>query len=405
MNALIALLAAAALPQCDMDNAGLTLPPGFCAQVVADGLGRARHMAVAPNGDVFVAVPGTPNEADRTGVWVLRDTNGDGRADVRERLIAVPNAYDVAVVVSGEQGWLYYSTTHSVVRHAWRPGQLTVGQAETVVSDLTDRRQHAPKTFELATDGMLYVNIGAPANSCQQQDRQPQSPGLDPCPLLAEAGGIWRFDGRRVGQTQADGQVFATGIRNMVALALHPTSGALYGVQHGRDMLAQNWGYSDSASANLPAEELFRIHAGDDFGWPYCYYDGLRRAKVLAPEYGGDGQTVGRCANKRGPLVAFPAHWAPNGLTFYAGTQFPAAFHGGAFVAFHGSWNRDPLPQEGFNLVFVPFGAEGTPGAWQVFAEGFRPDHRPVDVVVAPDGSLVVSDDRGGRIYRIQYRP
>ena len=400
MRAAALVLAFAALPgslggqQCEGDNAGLTLPAGFCAQVVAEGLGRARHLAVASNGDVFVAVSGNDG-----GVYVLRDTDGDGRADVRERLIE-GSASDVALREGPGQGYVYYSTTNSVVRHPWRPGSLEVGSGETIVSGMTDRRQHAAKTFVLA-DGRLYVNIGAPSNACQERDRQPQSPGMDPCPILAEAGGIWRFEADRPGQTQSDGTHFATGLRNVVALEFREAEGTLYGLQHGRDNLAQNWGYPDSASANLPAEELFRMHAGDDFGWPYCYYDGQRHRKVLGPEYGGDGDATGRCADKRDPIVAFPAHWAPNGLTFYTGRSFPERFHAGAFIAFHGSWNRAPLPQEGYNLVFQPFGADGPSGDWMVFADGFQPNRRPVDVVVAPDGSLIVSDDRGGTIFRI----
>lgn len=390
--------------QCDADNAGLTLPDGFCAQLVAQGLAGVRHMAVAPNGDVFVAIPAGRNNADGAGVWALRDTTGDGRTDMRVRVLDVTNAQDVELVVTASGSWLYYSTTNAVVRHAWVPGHVTVGPGEPIVSGMTDRRQHAAKTMVIGADGMLYVNIGAPSNSCQVADRQERSPGQDPCPILAEAGGVWRFDANRRGQTQADGVRFATGIRNMVALAWHGESGALYGLQHGRDALGQIWGFSNEASAELPAEEMFQLHEGDDFGWPYCYYDGQQSRKVLAPEFGGDGSATGRCSEKRDPLVAFPAHWAPNGLVFYTGTEFPASYRGGAFIAFHGSWNRAPLPQEGYNLVFVPFAADGTPGRWTVFADGFRTTSRPVDVAVAPDGSLLVTDDRGGRVFRIRYQ-
>ena len=405
----VAILTLACAPastgqQCDRGNAGLTLPAGFCAQVVAEGLVGARHMAVAPNGDLFIAVPDGRNNPGSGGVWALRDTTGDGRADVRIRVVEVANAPDGALVSTASGGWLYYSTTNAVVRHAWVPGRLAVGEAQTIVSGMTDRRQHAAKTMEISSDGMLYVNIGAPSNSCQVADRQERSPGQDPCPILAEAGGIWRFNANRPDQTQAEGARFATGIRNMVALELHPRTGALYGLQHGRDALGQIWGFSNEMSAELPAEEMFLLREGDDFGWPYCFYDGRQRRKVLMPEYGGDGNAVGRCADKKNPLVAFPAHWAPNGLTFYTGAQFPQTYQGGAFIAFHGSWNRAPLPQEGYNLVFVPFGADGTPGAWAVFADGFRPDSRPVDLAVAPDGTLLVSDDRGGKIFRIRYR-
>jgi glucose/arabinose dehydrogenase len=130
---------------------------------------------------------------------------------------------------------------------------------------------------------------------------------------------------------------------------------------------------------------------------------------VLAPEYGGDGRAVGRCAAVAPPAFAFPAHWAPNALLFYTGTQFPAAYRGGLFVAFHGSWNRAPLPQQGYNVVFLPFAGGRPRGPFQVFADGFRgptPDrtYRPTGLAQGPDGSLYMADDRGGRVYRVIYR-
>ena len=174
----------------------------------------------------------------------------------------------------------------------------------------------------------------------------------------------------------------------------------------------QNWPahFDTTESAELPAEELFRVERGDDFGWPYCFYDGLARRKVLAPEYGGDGQRVGRCASVKGPVAAMPAHWAPNGLLIYRGSQFPARFYGGAFIAFHGSWNRAPRPQGGYNVVFVPL-TGGAAEPYEVFATGFAGDsvqpigarHRPVGLSMGPDGSLYISDDRGGRIWRVRW--
>jgi glucose/arabinose dehydrogenase len=189
-------------------------------------------------------------------------------------------------------------------------------------------------------------------------------------------------------------------MRNTVALAVRPSDNQLYAAIHGRDMLGANWGYPDSANAALPAEVFVRVTQGADFGWPYCYFDGSLNRYVMGPEYGGDGRELGRCGNVARPLVAFPGHWAPNGLLFHSGTGVPARYRDGAFVVFHGSWNRAPLPQEGFKVVFVPFnGAE--PGQWEVFADGFQPRSRPVDVAEGPDGSLYISDDTGGRIFRI----
>jgi glucose/arabinose dehydrogenase len=258
----------------------------------------------------------------------------------------------------------------------------------------------------------MYVNIGSISNSCQVEERGDHSPGHDPCTELEGQAGIWEFDANRLDQTQDDGRRFATGLRNTVALATRADDGALYGVVHGRDQLAQNWGdqFTEEQSAEKPAEEFVRIADGDDFGWPYCYYDPELESKVLAPEYGGDGQRQGRCADTKDPLVGFPAHWAPNGLHFYAGDHFPPKYHGGAFIVFHGSWNRAPLPQGGYNVVFQQFGGQDPVGDWEVFAEGFGGEeptpgspHRPVGVAEGPDGSLFVTDDRGGRVYRIFY--
>ncbi|MGW8264836.1 MAG: PQQ-dependent sugar dehydrogenase, partial [Longimicrobiales bacterium] len=210
--------------------------------------------------------------------------------------------------------------------------------------------------------------------------------------------------------TLGDGIRFATGLRNTVAIRIH-TSGSLFGVVHGRDQLSALWPehFTDEESAEKPAEEFVRIEEGDDFGWPYCYFDPESATKVLAPEYGGDGAIVGRCAEKKDPLITFPAHWAPNDLEFYTESQFPEEYRGGAFVAFHGSWNRAPMPQAGYNVAFVPFRGDMPSGGWHIFADGFAgddisprgADHRPVGLAVGPDGSLFISDSQVGTIWKV----
>lgn len=401
--------AAGARPACDPDNGGLTLPAGFCALVVADGVGAARHLAVAPNGDIFVAVA-NGRRAGRGGVVALRDTDGDGRADVRERF-----GENGGTGLALRDGWLYFAPDDAVLRYPLPAGSLRPsGPPDTIVHGLPDDRNHRAKSIALGPGNALFVNVGSPSNACQRQDRTAGSPGMDPCPELENRAGIWRFDADRPRQRQADGRRFATGIRNAVALAVHPATGSLFAAQHGRDQLAANWPalFTSEKSAELPSEELFRVEDGADFGWPYCYHDWQQNRKVLAPEYGGDGREVGRCAAARPPLVAFPGHWAPNGLAFYSGTgpnAFPAAYRGGAFIAFHGSWNRAPLPQAGYKVVFVPFDGERPAGEPATFADGFAgaevqpagAAHRPTGLAEGPDGSLYIADDVGGRIWRV----
>lgn len=389
-------------PACAPDNAGLTLPEGFCAQIVADSIGAARHIAIAPNGDLFIAL-----RDSNGGVMALRDGDGDGVAEQRQKF-GTSSGTGIAFF----DNHLYFATDTSVIRWPWADGPLVPeGSPETIVTELAVQRGHAAKPFTISSDGSLFVNIGAPSNACQETDREEGSKGQDPCPLLERSGGIWRFDARKTMQRLADGTRRATGLRNVVALTVGPDGSTLWGVQHGRDLLAGNWGkqhpvFTDQKSAENPAEELFRLDEGGDFGWPYCYYDIDLKKKVLSPEYGGDGQTEGRCASVQQPLVTFPGHWAPESIVFYTGTAFPAEYQGGAFVAFHGSWNRAPLPQAGFNVSFVPF-ANGQPtGSYRIFADGFRGDstqqlHRPMGMAVTADGALIVGDDRGGRIYRI----
>ena len=398
-----------ARPGCAADNGGLRLGPEFCALVVADVGERVRHIAVRPNGDVLVSVASRPEGEPTGGIYVLRDTTGDGAMDVQSRFGASNGGTGLHIV--GEQVWFGYDD--AIVRYTLPEGALDpTGGPDTIVSGLPADRSHRAKSIAIGPDGRLYVNIGSPSNSCQAPDRQPGVPGQDPCPDLESRAGIWVFDANRAGQTQADGERFATGIRNAVAIGFSG-DGQLYAVQHGRDNLAQNWEYTQEASAEKPAEELFRVNQGDDFAWPYCYFDPELNRRVMAPEYGGDGQEQGRCAGTEDPVFAFPAHWAPNDLLFYRGDQFPARYRDGIFIAFHGSWNRAPLPQGGYNVVFLPFNAGAPLASYDVFADGFagetvtpgEADHRPTGLAEGPDGSLYITSDQNGRIWRVMVRP
>ena len=191
---------------------------------------------------------------------------------------------------------------------------------------------------------------------------------------------------------------------------------ALYSVIHGRDSLDTLFPalYNAQDNATRQAEEFHKIVDGGDFGWPYTFFDIKLGKRVLAPEYGGDAKKEPEAGKYPDPLVAFPAHWAPNDLLFYSGKNFPQQYRDGAFIAFHGSWNRAPEPQAGYKVVFQPM-KDGKPsGAYEVFADGFAGEmkdnnpsnakYRPVGLAVGPDGSLYVSDSQKGRIWKISYR-
>jgi glucose/arabinose dehydrogenase len=402
--------------QCAPDNGGITLPPGFCAVVVADHLGAARHLVVTPNGDVYVAINQTPSSIPAFGIVALRDTNGDGRADV----IRAFNPGKGGSGIAWGGGRLFFGENDRILRYRLPSGELTPrGGAEVVVAGLPSTGDHISKTVVLRDEHTLFVNIGSASNSCQVANRRLQSPGVFPCPELPIRAGVWAFDALGTGQSEASGRHYATGYRNMVALAVHPRSRELFGVQQGRDMLFQNWPqfFTAEQSAVMPAEELVRIASGSNNGWPYCFFDDqFEHRKLLAPEYGGDGHTVRGtqgidCAAVNQPLATFGAHWSPLAIRFYEGHQFPARYRDGAFVAFHGGFNRAPLPNDGFKVMFLPMTMAGRPaGAAEVFADGFAGSagpvpatakHRPVGVAEGPDGSLYISDDRGGRIWRV----
>jgi glucose/arabinose dehydrogenase len=392
------------------DNGGIQLPEGFGAAVVADEVApRLRHLVVHPSGDLYLKLG---KLQDGHGILALRDTNDDGRMDLTQGF-----ADYTGTGIGLHDGYLYASSDVAVHRYPLVTGSLLPDTAamETVVSGFPEQRSHAAKSFTFDESGHLFVNVGAPSNACQEKDRQPGAPGQDPCPLLETHGGIWRYQADQLGQTHQASQRYATGLRNCVALKWSPTTQSLYAVQHGRDQLGQLWPdlYTEEVSAILPAEELVQIDFGDDFGWPYCYFDWRKPAKVLAPEYGGDGEEVGRCADKKDPIMGFPGHMAPNDLLFYQGEQFPAKYRQGAFIAFHGSWNRAPEPQGGYFVAFVPM-EDGKPsGEWEIFAEGFpqkeivnspeNATYRPMGLAEGPDGSLYIVDSKVGRIWRVGY--
>ncbi|HZA91643.1 MAG TPA: PQQ-dependent sugar dehydrogenase, partial [Gemmatimonadales bacterium] len=387
-----------ASPKCDTDNGGLVLPEGFCATLVASQLGPVRQLAVRPNGDLYAALSGKPGD-NTGGVLAFRDRDGDGKPDERASF-GPGGGNDVKL----HDGYLYFALNDRVVRYRLEDGQLQpAGKEEVVVTGLPNDGGHQAKSLAFGSREVMYVNIGSKTNSCQKTDRLPASPGHDPCAELQRRGGIWRFSADRLNQRFADGRRFATGLRNAMALAIQPGTGALFAAVHGRDQLSDNWGFSNEVNANNPAEELVYVEENGDYGWPYCYYSNQYKKKVLAPEYGGDGQKIGRCGTAKDPIMVFPGHWAPMALAFYTSDTFGPNYRGGLFVAFRGSWNRDPLPQEGYRVVFVPF-ANGRPqGEYSTFAtEKTGPTSlRATGVAVGPDGSLYISADQNGKIWKV----
>ena len=392
--------AGAAGPACDVDNGGLTLPADFCAVLIGSTLGPVRELAVAPNGDLYAAVK-ADREGRGGGILAFRDTSGDGKPDLRESF-GPGGGNDVEV----RDGHLYFARNSEILRWRLTPGQLAPqGEPETIVSGLPADGGHVAKS--IAFDGdVMYVNIGSRSNSCQQNDRVSGSPGHDPCTELERRAGIWTFSATRAGQTFADGTRFATGLRNAMALAVHPRTRVLHAAVHGRDQLAQNWGFSAEHNANNPAEIFVRVSRGDDFGWPYCHYSNEHARTVLSPEYGGDGNEIGQCASAAATLIAFPGHWAPLALAFYEGDAFGEHYRGGAFIAWHGSWNRAPLPQEGYRVVFVPFTGNAPAGEYETFATeaSSATGLRASGLAVGPDGALYISADQNAKIWRVVRR-
>ena len=318
----------------------LILPDNFEAIVVADAVGRARHIAVRDNGDIYIQLQ---QLKDGKGIAALRDNDGDGRADTL--------AYFGEHTGTGMEiykGYLYCSSTTEVFR------------------------------YPLPEDGALVPD---------ENSRE----------------------------LVVSGERFATGLRNCVGIQFNHEGNQLYAMQHGRDQLSYLFPgmYSYEQNAELPSEEFLKVDNGDDFGWPYCYYDHKQGKKVLAPEYGGDGEKQGRCEGIEEPVVAFPGHMAPNDLVFYHSDQYPEKYREGVFIAFHGSWNRAPLPQKGYFVAFVPMRNGSATGDWEIFVDNIAAEttiekpkdakHRPTGLAVGPDGSLYITDSVEGKVWKVRY--
>ena len=385
---------------------GLVLPAKFKATVLAENLGKTRHIVITPQGGIYVRLAKPVNNM---GILFLQQSKG--KAIVKT---GFGNYGGTGIYI--KDGYLYSSSNQEVFRYKLNAKNEVINPdaPEKIVTGLIERWQHETKSLVLDNEGNIYVNVGAWLNSCQENDRQRGSMGRAGCPMLDSAGGIWMFKADKLNQTYRDGVRYATGLRNVVGLDWNQQNNQLFVMQHGRDQLHDIFPdlYSVQQSALNPAECMFALKKDDNAGWPYLYYDVAQHKNILAPEYGGDGK-IEADSKYLAPAAAYPAHMAPNGLLFYTGNQFPEKYKNGAFIAFHGSWNRAPEPQAGYFVVFQPF-KDGKPsGDWEVFADNFsgspqktasgRADHRPCGLAQGPDGSLYVTDDSKGSIYKITY--
>jgi len=403
------------IPQGEPANGGLILPSGFEAVVVVDSLpGKARHLAVSANGDVYVKgrmeVPGGMN-------WALRDTNKDGRADIIKNFGPFKNEGAYSTGMRIHDGYLYTSSEFLVYRYKMKAGELIpTADAEVIVIDSGRGREHDGKPFTFDKKGNIYVPFGGPSDACQEMNRSPSSPGIQPCPLLDSNAGVWMFNANKLNQFRTrDGKKVATGLRSIVGMEWNNETNSLYAVVHGRDGLSQTWAqyYSDWQSAMVPSEGFYKLKPGANAGWPYYYFDQMKGKVMLNPEYGGDGKKECKDPSITKPLYGFPGHWAPNDLLFYTGNQFPERYKHGAFIAFHGSTNRAPYPQAGYIIAFIPI-KDGIPQKWEVFADGFTgrdtvvntsdAKYRPMGLAQGPDGSLYISESEKGKVWKVMYK-
>lgn len=333
----------------------LAVRDGFELSVFAAGLDRPRFLAVGPQGDLFVSLP-------RSGkVVVLPDRDRDGVADAAVLFASdLDRPHGLAFV--GED--LIVAESGRLLRLRDADRDLRAEAVEVLSDDIPGGGGHWTRTVAASSDGALYVSVGSSCNVCLDDPRRAAVLRFPP------AGGA--------------GTVFATGLRNSVGLAFHPQTGELWGSDNGRDLLGDD----------LPPEEINRIVAGGDYGWPFCY-----GKRIPDPEYG----TEERCQETIPPQVEMQAHSAPLGIAFGDRLDFPPRYRDMLYVAFHGSWNRS-VPT-GYKLVGIPF-REGRPTGAPVdivtgWLQGGAAWGRPVAPVVGADGALYISDDRAGAIYRL----
>jgi glucose/arabinose dehydrogenase len=385
------------LPSDSVIRAGLTMPEGFVSTIVAKGISGARHLAVTQQGGIYVKLS---RLKDGKGILYLKGKNADGTATVLKSFGDYPGT---GIYIKND--YLYASSNDAVFRYRLNENGEVINpeKPERIVSGLLNHNRDNSKSVVVDEQDNLYVNVGSYSNSCLIDPASRKAPM--PCPILDSAAGIWKFKANKLNQAFKDGQRYGTGFKNVVGLDWNSNTHSLFIMQHGRDQFHELYPefYSEEDDHNQPAETMYELHPGSNGGWPYVYYDLLQRKKILAPEYGGNGKTEGD-QHVQNPVMAFPAHMAPNGLLFYKGTQFPVTYRNGAFIAFHG-FNQPS--KKGYLLAFVPFNKNKPGSNWKFFAENFTNGndmHRPCGLAQGPDGSIYVADDINGTIYKISYK-
>ncbi|MBH8552996.1 sorbosone dehydrogenase family protein [Nostocaceae cyanobacterium CENA357] len=355
-------------------NPVLRVPPGFTVNVFAEGLDAPRWLALTPSGDVLVT------ETRQNRIRLLRDTNGDGVADVRQTFASQTNGLNIPFGMAFADNSFFLGNTDAVLRFPYAKGQQQLTGTGEKIADLPGGgyNQHWTRNVVVSPDrNQLYVSVGSRSN-------------VDEEPLPRASVQVMNLDGSQQ-------ETFAYGLRNPVGLDFHPVTKELYATVNERDGIGDD----------LVPDYLTRIQQGEFYGWPYAYLT----PNNLDPRQTANGKSKrpDLVARTRTPDVLFQAHSAALGLQFYDGQKFPEKYRNGAFTAFRGSWNRDR--GTGYKIVFVPFDSQGrSQGYYEDFLTGFLLNPsvpttwgRPVGLLVLPDGSLLMTEEANNRIYRIQY--
>jgi glucose/arabinose dehydrogenase len=384
--------------------ANLKTPPGVCVGLVANGFTFARGIAETPSGDLVLAEMGGWAQ-DRGGVWLLRRKADRTFAKVRlMKLIDKPSGVaigpDGLVYVGDPKNVFRIDPYETVPRTGPLPAEVRQPRLEIVVKDLPGDGRHPLKkfVFDKRDPWTLYVNVGSASDVCEQgAGARPPSGFPMPCVEGDTRGVIRKYVLDGPNHTATSFTTMAKGLRNSMALAVHPSSGALVQGENSRDSINKQDASLTDQEGDLPHEELNVITPGAHYGWPYCFDNGTPN-----PEYRGRVD----CARYTNPALLLPGHVSPLGMTYYTGDLFPAAYKNNLVVTFHG------YREYGHRLVLVPVDANGIPGGgepldiirgWEKSADGRDPMGAPVDVIQSKDGALYVTEDKNGDVLRVFY--